>query len=167
MCWTRSCRRASSACARDARPAPLRERERGRWLRALPEKEDLTAWWSRTAKAEVVLEGHTRRSGRLGVVAAGRYRGTSLIRSRLTLGPFSRPLSGALRWSYGRRRFLMSEVTLQRPCPRGPSREVRRGRHGSALQEGRWGVFSTGSGCTPSTLKPESQTPSINPRPTP
>ena len=39
-------------------------------------------------------------------------RGTSLIRNFLLLGPYSRPLPGALRWSYGGGQFLMSEVPL-------------------------------------------------------
>ena len=40
------------------------------------------------------------------------YRGTSLIRNSLPLGPFSRTLPRALWWSWGGGRFLMSEVPL-------------------------------------------------------
>ena len=42
------------------------------------------------------------------------YRDTSLIRNRLSLGPYSRPMPRALWWSYGGGRFLMSEVPLYR-----------------------------------------------------
>ena len=40
------------------------------------------------------------------------YRGTSPIRKRLPLGPYSRHMPRALWWSYGGGRFLMSEVPL-------------------------------------------------------
>ena len=43
------------------------------------------------------------------------YRGTSLIRKRLPLGPYSRPIPRALWWSMGGGLFLMSEVPLY-PC---------------------------------------------------
>jgi len=39
-------------------------------------------------------------------------RGTSLIINVLRLGPYSRPMPRALRWSYGGGQLLMSEVTL-------------------------------------------------------
>ena len=41
-----------------------------------------------------------------------RYRGTSLIRNSLPLGPCSRAMPRALRCSYGEVLFLMSEVPL-------------------------------------------------------
>ena len=40
------------------------------------------------------------------------YRGTSPMRKRLPLGPYSRAMSRALRWSKGVGRFLMGEVSL-------------------------------------------------------
>ena len=40
------------------------------------------------------------------------YRGTSLIRNCLLLGPYSKPMPRALRKSWGGVRFLMSEVPL-------------------------------------------------------
>jgi len=40
------------------------------------------------------------------------HRGTSLIRNRTHLGPYSRPMPRALWWSLGGGRFLMSEVPL-------------------------------------------------------
>jgi len=40
------------------------------------------------------------------------YRGTSLIRSNLTLGPYSATMPRALWWSGGGGLFLMSEVSL-------------------------------------------------------
>jgi len=40
------------------------------------------------------------------------YRGTSLIRKRLPLGPYSGRMPRGLGWSYGGGRFLMSEVPL-------------------------------------------------------
>ena len=40
------------------------------------------------------------------------YRGTSLIRNRRPLGPYSRTMPRALRGSKGGGRFLMSEVPL-------------------------------------------------------
>jgi len=42
------------------------------------------------------------------------YRGTSLIRNSLSLGPYSRTVPRALWWSEGGGRFLMSEVPLYR-----------------------------------------------------
>ena len=42
-----------------------------------------------------------------------RYRGTSLIRNSGRLGSYSRTMSRALRWSLGRRLFLVSEVSLK------------------------------------------------------
>ena len=42
----------------------------------------------------------------------GSDRGTSLIRIRPTLGPYSTPTPRALWWSSGGRRFLASEVPL-------------------------------------------------------
>ena len=41
-----------------------------------------------------------------------RYRCTSLIRNIPHLGPYSRPMPRALRWSYGGGQFLMGEVPL-------------------------------------------------------
>ena len=41
------------------------------------------------------------------------YRVTSLIRNSDPLGPYSRTMPRALRWSWGRGLFLMSEVPLQ------------------------------------------------------
>ena len=40
------------------------------------------------------------------------YRGTSRIRSRPALGPYSKPMPRALAWSYVEWRFLMNEVPL-------------------------------------------------------
>ena len=40
------------------------------------------------------------------------YRGTSLIRNNPPLGPCSRTMPRALRWSWGGGQFLVSEVTL-------------------------------------------------------
>ena len=40
------------------------------------------------------------------------YGGTSLIRNRAPLGPYSRTMPRALQWSWGGARFLMSEVPL-------------------------------------------------------
>jgi len=42
----------------------------------------------------------------------GDYRGTSLVRNNPTLGPYRKPMSRALWWSYGGGLFLMSEVPL-------------------------------------------------------
>ena len=47
------------------------------------------------------------------------YRGTSLIRNRPTLAPYSRLMSRALWWSQGGWRFLMSEVPLY-TCEQAP-----------------------------------------------
>jgi len=40
------------------------------------------------------------------------YRGTSLTRKRIPLGPYRRPMSGVLGWSKGDWRFLVREVPL-------------------------------------------------------
>jgi len=48
--------------------------------------------------------------GRVGIA----YRGTSLIRNRLPLGPYGKPMTRALWWSQGGGCFLMSEVPLYR-----------------------------------------------------
>ena len=40
------------------------------------------------------------------------YRGTLLIRNCLSLGPYSRPVPRALRWSLGGGHFFMREVPL-------------------------------------------------------
>ena len=40
------------------------------------------------------------------------YRGTSLIRNRHPVGPYSRTMPRLLWWSWGGWRFLMSEVPL-------------------------------------------------------
>ena len=40
------------------------------------------------------------------------YRGTSLIRNRPLLGPYSRTMSGGLWWPYGGGGVLMSEIPL-------------------------------------------------------
>jgi len=45
-------------------------------------------------------------------VHSGWYRGTSLIRNRSPLGPYSSHMHRDLWWSYGGGRFLMSEVPL-------------------------------------------------------
>ena len=45
------------------------------------------------------------------------YRGTSLIRNVLFLGPYSRPMPGALRWLYGRER----PSCIPRPFPAFPT----------------------------------------------
>ena len=42
----------------------------------------------------------------------GSYRGSSLIRNNLLLGPYRRPMPRVLGGSYGGRIFLMSEVPL-------------------------------------------------------
>ena len=42
-----------------------------------------------------------------------RYRGTSLIRNRLLLGPYSRTMPRTIQWTQGGLQFLMSEVALQ------------------------------------------------------
>ena len=51
----------------------------------------------------------------------GRTRGTSLIRKRLLLGPFSRAMPTNLWWSQGEGQFRTSEVPLQGPWARGGS----------------------------------------------
>ena len=57
---------------------------------------------------------------------AGRYRGTSLIRKRLPLGTYSRPMPRALRKSRGGGgSFLMSEAPLYAPIWRGRCRAKR------------------------------------------
>ncbi|KAJ1473209.1 hypothetical protein T484DRAFT_3365307 [Baffinella frigidus] len=43
---------------------------------------------------------------------AGPYRGTSLMRNRLPVGPYSRTMPRVLWWSWGGGQFLMSEVPL-------------------------------------------------------
>jgi len=48
----------------------------------------------------------------LALVMTVTYRGTSLIRKRVLLGPYRRPTPGALWWSWGGGRFFMSEVPL-------------------------------------------------------
>ena len=40
------------------------------------------------------------------------YRGTSLTRNSASLGPYSMAMPRALRWSWGGKLFLMSEVPL-------------------------------------------------------
>ena len=63
------------------------------------------------------------------------------MRKRPLLGPYSRPMSRVLRWSYGGGRFLMSEVPLQAP-PRvwHPPRPT----NGGLFRKGR-GLDSVGS----------------------
>ena len=46
----------------------------------------------------------------------GAYRGTSLIRNHLRLGPYSRTMPRALWGPWGRLRFLASEVALHTLC---------------------------------------------------
>ena len=46
-------------------------------------------------------------------MSGGVYRGTSLIRNRPPLGPYSRTMPRALWWSYGGREILVSEVSLK------------------------------------------------------
>ena len=48
---------------------------------------------------------------RLGPLSASRYRGTSLIRNRLSLGTYSMTLPMALRWSWGGRAFSFERGT--------------------------------------------------------
>ena len=43
------------------------------------------------------------------------YRGTSLIRERFPLGPYSGPTSKALRWPQGGALFLMNEIGKRFP----------------------------------------------------
>ena len=57
---------------------------------------------------EMVLEACWARVDRL-------YRGTSLIRNSTPLGPYSKTVPRALRWSYEGGLSLMSEVPLQPP----------------------------------------------------
>ena len=52
-------------------------------------------------------------------VALNLYSGTSLIRNRLLLGPYSSPVPKGLAWSQGGARFLMSEVFLYPKWPVG------------------------------------------------
>ena len=47
-----------------------------------------------------------------GPLIATRYRGTSIIKKRLPVGPYRCPMPRALWWSYGGGRFLISEVPL-------------------------------------------------------
>ena len=42
------------------------------------------------------------------------FRGTSLIRKHLPLGPYSKPMPKGLGWSWGEAWFLISEVPLYR-----------------------------------------------------
>ena len=44
----------------------------------------------------------------------GAYRGTLVIRNNPPVGPYSRIMLRALRWSYGGGHFLMSEAFLYR-----------------------------------------------------
>ena len=48
------------------------------------------------------------------------YSGTSLIRNRFLLGPYSRTMPRALRWSWVGVLFLMSEVPLYLLGRKGP-----------------------------------------------
>ena len=48
------------------------------------------------------------------------YRGTSLIRNRTHLGPYSRPLPGALWWSWGGGRFFCARDSCRAETPRNP-----------------------------------------------
>ena len=52
------------------------------------------------------------------LVRALQYRGTSLMRKHLLLGPYSRAMPRALSWPWGVECFLMSEVLLYRGCSR-------------------------------------------------
>ena len=47
------------------------------------------------------------------------YRGTSLIRNTPPVGPYSSLMPRALRWSWGGRQFLVSEVPLYQPYREG------------------------------------------------
>ena len=42
----------------------------------------------------------------------GDYTGASVIKTRPPVGPYSRPMTRFLRWSWGRWRFIMNEVPL-------------------------------------------------------
>jgi hypothetical protein len=68
---------------------------------------------------ETCPEANVSRSGHIPQVASSQYpptaqgyRGTSLIRKRIPLGPYRRPMPRVLGGSLGGGRFLMSEVPL-------------------------------------------------------
>ena len=56
------------------------------------------------------LAHESARKGHQGLLNG--YRGTSLIRNRPPLGPYSRSMPRVLQWSYGVGQFLMREVPL-------------------------------------------------------
>ena len=60
----------------------------------------------------ITSERYSPRASRKHRDARGLYRGTSLIRKRAPLGPYSRTMPRALWWPYGGLLFLMSEVPL-------------------------------------------------------
>ena len=51
-------------------------------------------------------------AGLLWYPGGGAYRGTSLIRTSAPLGPYSRTISRAIWWSWGKGLLLMSEIPL-------------------------------------------------------
>ena len=74
-----------------------------------------------------------------GVFLSARYRGTSLIRNRLPLGPYSKPMSRALRWSQRAGGYLelsQSRGTslIRNRLPLGPY-----SRHMPRVPGGSWG----------------------------
>jgi len=68
-------------------------------------------------------EGGRKRALFLATRPGAMYRGTSLIRKRTPLGPYSRPMPRVLGGSYGGEHFLMSEVPLYATPPRPGSAE--------------------------------------------
>ena len=58
------------------------------------------------------MQGYELHLERGCVCAQYEYRGTSLIRNRALLGPYSRTMSRALRWHWGDGLFRVSEVPL-------------------------------------------------------
>ena len=70
-------------------------------------------WWS---ESEWMLPSDSRNSSTENQArgSLGRYRGSSLVRKRAPLGPYSRPLPRVLWRSSGGGRFLLGEVPLYR-----------------------------------------------------
>ena len=65
-------------------------------------------------RGEISCRGETRHRCLRALFEGGRkaYRGTSLIRNRAPLGPYTRTMPRVLWWSWGGGLFLMSEVLL-------------------------------------------------------
>ena len=63
-------------------------------------------------------------------------RGTSLIRNRDPVGPYSRTMPTLLWWRYGGRRFLISKVTLytRHPCTPAPESSTPKQRRGPIMK---------------------------------